>query len=142
MTKERQYILKNMREGDKEYTKSQLRIFNFLKKFYDSVEMECVMNGLEEVDGIKPTIPPPKVDIVIHWSFKYGRIAIRVMGEIHENPRQKIKDEDQRVVLEGNGWKVEDLWYDDFPKTFFGTDEESEKELQSWVDGELIRKRM
>ena len=38
------------------------------------------------------------------------------MGEIHNKGRRTLKDEDQKIVLEGNGYEVVDVWYDEFPE--------------------------
>ena len=67
------------------------------------------VRNLIEVDCIRPTIPPPRLDIAIPEL----KIAIRVNGGIHEPHRQRLKDEDQGVVLEGNGWTVIDVDYSD-----------------------------
>lgn len=125
------------KNGKTEYTESQLRVKDFLSQLYD-VEMEVSINGLHEVDEIKPTIPPPRADIYIKNWCGTQSLIIRVMGYIHEMKTHKMKDEDQRIVLEGNGYLVLDIWWDDFDYLFTCTDEEAYEELVSYFNGDKI----
>ena len=68
--------------------------------------LKPVMDGDE---WIHPTDPPPKIDIVI-LPLKLG---IRVNGLYHKHGQRPLKDEDQKLVLEGNGWTILDVNYDD-----------------------------
>jgi very-short-patch-repair endonuclease len=52
---------------------------------------------------------------IIPKSETLKRIAIRMMGEIHEGNRKKIKDEDQKTMLIQQGWRVYDFWKDRMP---------------------------
>ena len=111
--------------GNKEYTKSELALHKEiinncfgteipLNEVTDILKTQFLVRNMIEIDGIRPTIPPPKLDICIPEL----KIAIRVNGLIHQSRRQRLKDEDQKLVLEGNGWTVidvdwsdrEDLW--------------------------------
>jgi len=75
------------------------------KMFY-----EYELTRLKVIQGIKKTFAKP--DIVLIDEVRNQRIALRFQGPPHKGKLQKIKDEDQRIVLEGNGWKVVDFWYD------------------------------
>jgi len=48
---------------------------------------------------------------IISPARKAPGVAIRMQGQIHERRLRKLRDADQRIVLEGNGWKVIDFWY-------------------------------
>jgi hypothetical protein len=110
-----------MREnGNKEYTKSEVALHEELVKecfpsemsIYDIatiLKTQFLVRNLKPVEDIKPTNPPPKLDIAIPQM----KIAIRVNGLIHRGAKQQLKDEDQKIVLEGNGWTVIDVNYDD-----------------------------
>ena len=126
MANSRTWMLYNMRAfGKKEYTDSEIKCHKEiidncfgsdvpLNEIVNLIKTQYLVRNMHEVDGIRPTIPPPKLDIAIP-SLK---IAIRVNGGIHEGRRQRLKDEDQLTVLECNGWTVinvdfkdrEDLW--------------------------------
>lgn len=122
----RTWMLCQMRKfSNKEYTPSELKCHEEIvdncfdesipiTEIADILKTQFSVKNLKEIDCIRPTIPPPKLDIAI----PYLKIAIRVNGLIHEGKKQSLKDKDQRVVLEGNGWTVidvnqsdrEDLW--------------------------------
>ncbi len=74
---------------------------------------EYELTRLKEVQGIKKTFAKP--DIVLLDEARNQRIAIRLNGPPHFKKLQKIKDADQKIVLEGNGWKVLDFDYDKMP---------------------------
>lgn len=134
---DRSWMMKGMRENNNnEYTKSQMRVKEFLEQFFE-VQAEKYINDLAPVDCIKPTVPPPRADIYIQ-KFDGGNypLIIRVMGGIHEGRTQKMKDEDQRVVLEGNGYLVLDIWWDDFDELWNGTDEEAYEALVEYFNGD------
>lgn len=129
--------MKGMRENNNtEYTKSQMRVAEFLKQFFD-IKVEHYIYGLKEIDEIMPTNPPPRADIfILGWVGSGKGLIIRVMGGIHEGSTQRMKDEDQKVVLEGNGYLVLDLWWDDFDELWNGTDEEAYESLVEYFNGE------
>ena len=68
--------------------------------------LKPVMDGTEEV---RPTIPGPKPDILI----KPLKIIIRVNGLIHQTKKARIKDADQKFILEGNGYTIIDVNFED-----------------------------
>ena len=77
------------------------------------IKMQYELRNLNEVDGLKVDYCCP--DIVI---LEPTKVAIRLNGQIHENRQRRIKDEDQRIVLEGNGWIVLDFWFYDMPNLY------------------------
>lgn len=111
----------NMREhGNKEYTDSELALHKeIINNCFDSeIPMNEILRilytqfkvkNLKPVEDINPTNPPPKLDICIPEM----KIAIRVNGLIHQTHRNRLKDEDQKIVLEGNGWTVIDVDFSD-----------------------------
>lgn len=121
MPNDRTWMLFKMRTvGNKEYTKSEKALYSEivnecidpavnLIEVADIVKTQFVVRNLQPVEDIKPTNPPPKLDIAIPQL----KIAIRVNGLIHRGRKQQLKDEDQKIVLEGNGWTVIDVNYDD-----------------------------
>jgi len=65
-------------------------------------------------------------------------VAIRMQGPVHEKHNRALKDADQRIVLEGNGWKVIDFWYYAMPNLW--TDRRNEAvEFSSMTE---VMKRM
>lgn len=118
-------MLFNMRRnGKKEFTDSEKRLTNEIiencfplditQKELDQIlqfQFKCknLKPILDGTEWLKPTEPPPRLDIVILPL----RIGIRVNGLIHKGFKQKMKDEDQKFVLEGNGWTIIDVNFDD-----------------------------
>ena len=78
------------------------------------ITMEYPVKDLNDVDGIfgKSAL----LDIAVLSKDKQHKIAFRLNGEVHEKKRQSMKDKDQRIILEGNGWKVYDLNKYDIPE--------------------------
>lgn len=64
------------------------------------------------------------------------KVAIRLNGEVHEKPRQKIKDEDQRINLEKEGWAVFDFNKSTMPE-LWDRKTYSNKEAQSAINREM-----
>lgn len=100
-----------------EYRPEQLLIAkllrDYLKNHYypaPTVKVEHVLKFIFMVEGIKMSFC--KLDI----SIPSKRIAIRVNGRIHEKKKQKMKDWDQRIVLEFNGWRVIDIDESRYPE--------------------------
>ena len=82
-----------------------------------SLLYEVELTNLHDVDGIKAKFAKP--DIVLYPDTKiHRRIAIRMNGGIHMKKSQKMKDANQRIILEGNGYKVVDFNVDDMPNLF------------------------
>ncbi len=74
---------------------------------------EYELTDLRDIQKIKGKFAKP--DIVLIDEVRGQKIAIRMNGGIHRKRLQKIKDEDQKTVMEGNGWKVVDFNEDDMP---------------------------
>ena len=121
MANNRTWMMYNMRKhANKQYTKSEMACHDEiiencfgkeipLTEISNLIQLQNRLNNLKPVDGINPTKPGPMLDI----SIPSLKIAIRVNGGIHEGRRQRLKDEDQLTVLEGNGWTVIDVNYAD-----------------------------
>lgn len=117
----RSWALFNMRRNRNiEYTDSEMKLLDEIinnclpeditqKEIDDIIRLQFKVRNLKPVDEINPTVPPPRLDIVI-LPLKIG---IRVNGLIHETAKNSIKDEDQKIVLEGNGWTIIDVDWDD-----------------------------
>ena len=107
-----------------EYRSEQVFAYDILRTYYPKtvVKMEHELHDLKDVDGIKAKFC--QVDITIIFGVKSGtkhtvkKIAVRLNGEVHDRSKQKIKDEDQKIILEGNGWQVVDFWYYNMPNLF------------------------
>jgi len=107
-----------------EYRSEQVFAYDILRTYYPklTVKMEHELHNLKDVDGIKAKFCQP--DITISFGVKCGtkhvkkQIAIRLNGEVHDRSKQKIKDADQKIILEGNGWQVVDFWYYNMPNLF------------------------
>ena len=50
----------------------------------------------------------------------------------HDGKKQKIKDEDQKIILEGNGWQVVDFWYHEMPNLFDSNKTEKKEREAMW----------
>ena len=79
-----------------------------------SYEME--LTNLHDVGEIKARFAKP--DIVLVDSKHDTWIAIRMNGGYHMKKSQKMKDANQKIILEGNGFKVVDFNVDDMPNLF------------------------
>ena len=124
------FIYKNMSEEGTEYRKEQMLLAEILRNHMDNFQNPLFVRTEFVVTNLKPVhdIPskPCKPDIAIlskeylrlpdYGGNAYDPIAIRLMGPPHKKPRRKIKDEDQKILLEGNGWRVIDIWEDGFPE--------------------------
>ena len=103
------FIRKNMTEENSQYRTEQLLCATILREFYTSVKTEYKITNLlhDELD-VKQCQP----DVVI----ENKNIAIRLNGPIHEKGKRPMKDEDQKIVLQANGWKVIDLTPHNIPE--------------------------
>ena len=89
---------------DKEVPMTEISDIIILQKRLNN--LKSVMDGTEE---LKPTIPGPKPDIII----KTLKIIYRVNGLIHQTAKQRMKDDDQKFILEGNGYTIIDVNFED-----------------------------
>lgn len=74
-----------------------------------NIKLEEPLGNLDKVDEIECKCIP---DILIEDK----KVVIRMNGEIHNKTKRTLKDEDQKIVLEGNGYDVIDVWYDEYPE--------------------------
>lgn len=88
----------------------------YLKVPYSKTLTEILVTDLREVSGIKPYVRmPPKLDVVLNLTTTAGyprKIGFRLMGPPHEEKIRRIRDENQKILLEGNDWVIYDFWYD------------------------------
>ena len=121
-----------------EYRSEQVFAYDILRTYYPKtvVKMEHELHDLKDVDGIKAKFC--QVDITIIFGVKSGtkhtvkKIAVRLNGEVHDRSKQKIKDADQKIILEGNGWKVIDFWYHAMPNLFDSNKTEKKEQEAMW----------
>jgi len=94
-----------------EYRTEQMLLAKLLRVLLpkSNIKLEEPLGNLDKVDEIKCKCIP---DILIEDM----KIVIRMMGEIHNKRKRTLKDQDQKIVLEGNGYKVMDVWYDEYPE--------------------------
>ena len=94
-----------------EYRKEQMLLADMIRVLLpkSNVKLEEPLENLDKVDEIECRCIP---DILIEDK----RVVIRMMGEIHNKSRRTLKDEDQKIVLEGNGYTVIDVWFDEYPE--------------------------
>ena len=111
-----------------EYRTEQVFAYDILRNAYPNfvVKMEHELHDLKDVDGIKAKYCQP--DIIILPK----KIAVRLNGEVHDGKKQKIKDEDQKIILEGNGWQVVDFWYHEMPNLFDSNKTEKKEREAMW----------
>jgi hypothetical protein len=100
-----------------EYRPEQMRAADILLKLFrgKTVKLEYEVTNLQPIDTL--SCPYCCLDIAILDGLSAGEpgIAIRMQGAIHEKHNRRLKDDDQKHVLQGNGWKVVDFWYYDMP---------------------------
>jgi len=106
------------------YRPEQMRVYKILLELYpkDEIKLEYVVRDLKPYSGIDLSSPfkRPILDIAV-LREDGQKVAIRLMGEIHKKSRRYVlRDEDQRLVLVWNGWKVIDLWFDQCPMLWSG----------------------
>lgn len=127
-SKQRSRINRAMRlAGNTEYRQEQGNLEKILYAlFFDygiksnfTITQEYVVRFLEEYQGIKPYPQlPPRLDNAVSICYMFEdtphviKIGFRLMGAVHEVKRRRIRDENQRVLLMGNRWHIEDFWYD------------------------------
>jgi len=105
-----------------EYRSEQVFAYDTIMSYYphNQVKMEYEIHGLSKYCQLDIAILPEK-------------IAIRLNGEVHEKKIQKIKDEDQKIMLEEDGWKVIDFWYYDMP-FLFDTNRTPNKDIEAVLE--------
>jgi len=96
-----------------EFRPEQIRAANIIKKLLakdQRLKLEYDVTDLLPIDAISCPYCCLDIAILNHLGSSPG-IAIRMQGQIHEKHNRRLKDEDQKIVLEGNGWIVVDFWY-------------------------------
>lgn len=95
------FMWKNMVEGNSSYRPEQLLVAKILREMGYTVKTEYEIKGLLPNEfNVKGAIP----DVAL----PYAKIIFRLNGKIH-NKKRRIRDEDQKIVLEQKGWTVYDL---------------------------------
>jgi len=105
------WILRNMGEQQNTaYRREQVRCARILRDRLGValVKQEYVIKNLK-IDGY--SAPNAVLDIAIPSE----KIAIRLMGEIHNKKKRSIKDWYQKEALAQAKWAVYDFYKDDFP---------------------------
>ena len=113
MSGKKKWMTKNMSEN--QWKSEQYYCYKLLLDIIPAnmnVEMEYLVDNMKSIDGISPK--KAILDIAVISSDM--KIAFRINGEIHEKVKQSMKDKDQKIILEGNGWKVYDLNKWDIPE--------------------------
>lgn len=102
-----------------EYRSEQVFAYDTVRSYFthSNVKMEYEVHDLSKYCQLDIAVLPEK-------------IAIRLNGGVHEKRKQKIKDEDQKLMLEEDGWKVVDFWYYDMPY-LFDTNRTEKKDLEA-----------
>lgn len=117
MGKRMSHIRRNMKEENTEYRPEQLllaKIFRELLGEKYQVFTEYPVKNLKPFEGLNVRAAIPDIAII----GNNMKIAVRLMGAIHDTMKKQIKDEDQKIVLMFNGWKVFDLAYWDYPEVW------------------------
>lgn len=115
--KDRTFILKRMRDNrNTQYRPEQLKLYNILieRAKRDGQNANYVMEY--EIKDLQPVEGYSLRKIVLDIANPELKIGIRMMGQIHETKKQRLKDEDQKYVLSMNGWVIEDVWYYEKPE--------------------------
>ena len=94
-----------------EYRTEQMLLAKLLRVLLpkSNIKLEEPLGNLDKVDEISCKCIP---DILIEDK----KVVIRMNGEIHYKTKRTLKDEDQKIVLEGNGYTVIDVWFDEYPE--------------------------
>jgi hypothetical protein len=103
------FIRKNMVEGNTSYRPEQMYVAEILKGLGLNIKTEYEIKGLEPFEDISFPNCIPDIACVDR------KMIFRLNGLIHEKPKQRMKDEDQKLVLEFNGWRVIDLTPNEHP---------------------------
>ena len=112
MGKGNYFINKNMGDAcNTEYRKEQVKTTQILRNLYPelSIVQEYEVNKLT-LDGI------PTAHCVLDIAIPSKKIAIRLMGGIHQVSKSRIrKDEFQKEALMESKWTVIDMIADEYP---------------------------
>lgn len=97
---------------DRQEQRNLTSILSFLSKGNNwHIETETIPKNLQDVAGIRfYKQKPPRIDVTCVINDE--KIGFRMMGPPHEEKIRKVRDANQKVLLEGNDWKIIDLWYD------------------------------
>lgn len=112
MASNKQWARRNMgMMGNTEYRKEQMFLADKIRVMFPEydIKLEEPLENLMTIDEISCRFCV--LDILVETNSR--KIAIRMMGEIHRGSKKTLKDEDQKIVLEGNGYEVRDVWYDE-----------------------------
>jgi len=102
--------------GVTEFRQEQLRAAKIIRESIAQDPSQVVCEY--EIHNLKP-VDFNKINYCCPDIFdKLSKTVYRVMGKIHEKKIPRQKDEIQKEVLEGNGYKVIDFWYYDMPNLF------------------------
>ena len=115
MASNKQWARKNMGMiGNIEYRKEQMFLADKIRVSCPEcdVKLEEPLENLMTIDEISCRFCVLDILVLSHSR----KIAIRMMGEIHGGNKKTLKDEDQKIVLEGNGYEVKDVWWDEYPE--------------------------
>jgi len=141
MTRRMNWIRAGMaKSGNFENRPEQMLCASIIREIFPPsyvIDTEYKVMELKEIDEIIPKIAV--LDIAIIPRGLFGRkIGVRMMGKIHEGRKQQMKDEDQRVLLEGNDWLVFDFWYDHVPE-LWEPKKYSEDQIKRAIHRELLK---
>ncbi len=101
--------------SNKQNRPEQLRYLEYLKEDLKcDLRLEYTIPKLKTVDYIEPK------KVIADIADLTCKMVYRLNGPIHEGRIQTLKDEDQKVILEGNGWHVMDIWYYKYVALFSG----------------------
>lgn len=122
-SKWRCFAERHMREkGATENRPEQQNLERLLRSFLPKdylIHSEFLVTDLKPFGGLEPYLElPPRLDIVVlHLDSKkiLLKFGFRVNGRSHERAVRKIRDKNQKILLEGNGWKIIDINWDDEP---------------------------
>jgi very-short-patch-repair endonuclease len=112
MGKSNYFINKNMGEAcNTEYRKEQVKTTNILRNIYPQLKI------VQEYEVYDLTLDgTPTSHCVLDIAIPSKKIAIRLMGGIHQVSKSRIrKDEFQKESLLESGWKVIDMIADEYP---------------------------
>ena len=107
--KNSKWVYRNMNNDG--YRKEQMLLAELIRVLLpkSNIKLEEPLGNLDKVDEIECKCIP---DILIEDK----KVVIRMNGEIHNKTKRTLKDQDQKIVLEGNGYEVIDVWFDEYPE--------------------------
>lgn len=93
---------------------------------------ELELTDLHDVDGFRAKFCKPDIAL----TSQHRKVAIRLNGGYHNKKSQKMKDANQRIILEGNGWDVVDFNYEEMPNLW--TSNRSDKKIRNLATAEVL----